>query len=509
MPRLFISYSRADTAFADHLNTRLEQLGLETFIDRADINVGESWVRRLQNELDHCDTMLLLLSPESMASNNVEIEYMYFQSLKKPIFPLLVRPCKASLAIFNLQHITFHERDFEAAFADLKKELVTLGYIRVEARPVVPPPVNPSPPPPTPTRPQPVATSAAPAYKPRYEPSSVRRRPSSQSDGCVLTVAEKVWQGLLYLAVLGGCIAAFYFFAWLKLGGPEIVIFGADDKNQTPQDSGDRLAYLGEIEASAFIVYTMALDGTDIRQISDTGEAITAYAISPDGQQIALVTRDSHRIEVMRLDGRERRTLVASDADRLFGQLAWSPDGQWLAALATVAGVPDVYLVELASSDMQALTRNPHQETAVAWSPDSGAVAVLVNPSSDADNYVEIVTIDNPTNSIKALVEPAPRDNGGLAWAADSQLWFASYLARGWTLCSFPIGTSGRVEATVYHDLQGSQPAFSSDGRYLVYVKTEGIYTDLVLANADGSNGQQLLLEGTSELRPVWVNRAK
>ena len=70
-PRVFISYSRVDKDFAHKLAVSLSKLGVHIWIDIEDIPAGMNWGNAIQRGLDVCDLMILILSPESMASQNV------------------------------------------------------------------------------------------------------------------------------------------------------------------------------------------------------------------------------------------------------------------------------------------------------------------------------------------------------------------------------------------------------------------------------------------------------
>src|SRR5262245_31108962 len=66
--RVFISYSRKDAAFANWLRFGLEGRGIEVFRDIEDTLAGEEWWRRLQALISQADTVVFVLSPNSVAS---------------------------------------------------------------------------------------------------------------------------------------------------------------------------------------------------------------------------------------------------------------------------------------------------------------------------------------------------------------------------------------------------------------------------------------------------------
>ena len=66
--RVFISYSRRDTAEADWLVTTLADRGFEVTIDRRDLPLGEKWQTELADFIHLADTVVWLVSDASVQS---------------------------------------------------------------------------------------------------------------------------------------------------------------------------------------------------------------------------------------------------------------------------------------------------------------------------------------------------------------------------------------------------------------------------------------------------------
>lgn len=127
MAHIFISYSRVDEPFARQLATSLSQLGADVWIDIEDIPVGMKWSRAIQEGLDVCDVLLVVISPESMASHNVEDEWQYYLDQKKPVIPLLLRPTKLHFQLSRIQYINFQRQEYQVALHQLHAELGRKG----------------------------------------------------------------------------------------------------------------------------------------------------------------------------------------------------------------------------------------------------------------------------------------------------------------------------------------------------------------------------------------------
>ena len=67
--RVFISYSRKDIGFADRLEAALKARGFEPLIDRTEIYAFEDWWQRIKALIGTADTIVFILSPDSVASS--------------------------------------------------------------------------------------------------------------------------------------------------------------------------------------------------------------------------------------------------------------------------------------------------------------------------------------------------------------------------------------------------------------------------------------------------------
>ncbi|HEX2623509.1 MAG TPA: toll/interleukin-1 receptor domain-containing protein [Phototrophicaceae bacterium] len=123
MLRIFISYSRKDEVFARQIAGELSQFDIDVWMDIEDIPVGQKWSNAIQQGLDTSDLMLVILSPTSMESTNVEDEFTYFLDQKKPVIPLLFQPTRIHFQLGRVQYIDFHGQTFEPAMKQLFGEI--------------------------------------------------------------------------------------------------------------------------------------------------------------------------------------------------------------------------------------------------------------------------------------------------------------------------------------------------------------------------------------------------
>jgi hypothetical protein len=127
MARVFICYSCKDREFARRLTLDLDRLGADVWIDVDDIRSGEDWSDAIQQALDGCLVMVLILSPEAMASTNVANEWKYFLETRRPIIPVLLQPARIHFRLKPLQYLDFYRQSYAEAFHTLHDALLCQG----------------------------------------------------------------------------------------------------------------------------------------------------------------------------------------------------------------------------------------------------------------------------------------------------------------------------------------------------------------------------------------------
>lgn len=116
--KVFISYSRKDIAFADRLETALEKRDFEPLIDRTEIYAFEDWWTRIQSLIAQADTIVFLLSPESVSSQVCAKEVAFAASLNKRFAPVVIQAVENKLVPDLLSQLNFIFFDKEADFGE-------------------------------------------------------------------------------------------------------------------------------------------------------------------------------------------------------------------------------------------------------------------------------------------------------------------------------------------------------------------------------------------------------
>jgi pimeloyl-ACP methyl ester carboxylesterase len=91
--RIFISYHRSDLELAGRIRQHLVARGADTWMDQFDIPAGAYWPDEIDKGLEAANTVVGLLSPDSVASRNVKNEWDWAIQNRKPLLLLQAAPC--------------------------------------------------------------------------------------------------------------------------------------------------------------------------------------------------------------------------------------------------------------------------------------------------------------------------------------------------------------------------------------------------------------------------------
>jgi hypothetical protein len=134
MSSYFLSYARADAEFALRVAEDLRASGVDVWIDQIDILPSQRWDRALEAALRAAAGVLVVLSPRSVASENVMDEVGFALDQGKDVIPVLYEPCDVPIRISRLQRIDF-TREYALAIGRLKSALSGEAAQRPERAP--------------------------------------------------------------------------------------------------------------------------------------------------------------------------------------------------------------------------------------------------------------------------------------------------------------------------------------------------------------------------------------
>lgn len=93
---MFISHGQTDHEFVTRLIRNLREVGLRPWVDYKNIpDDGDDQVRdiAIQTALHDCDMLIVVLSPEVVASHDAQHEWGYCVDHRKPVVVVIAEPC--------------------------------------------------------------------------------------------------------------------------------------------------------------------------------------------------------------------------------------------------------------------------------------------------------------------------------------------------------------------------------------------------------------------------------
>jgi len=134
----FVSYSRRDQEFALRLAVDLRAAGAAIWMDQVDIRPSDRWDRTIEAAVRDCAGLVLVLSPNSAASDNVLDEVAVALEAGKPVIPVLIETCQIPLRLARVHQIDARD-DYAGAVARCRAAM-DLGTIPERGEPAAPAP---------------------------------------------------------------------------------------------------------------------------------------------------------------------------------------------------------------------------------------------------------------------------------------------------------------------------------------------------------------------------------
>lgn len=120
--RCFVSYSRKDSELVDRLVSDLRAASVQTWRDKDDIPAGANWDREIEQAIRECTHLLLVASPDSVASENVMDEVSLAINTEKTVVPVMIADCDLPMRVHRAQWVDFRP-DYEQGMAKLLQRL--------------------------------------------------------------------------------------------------------------------------------------------------------------------------------------------------------------------------------------------------------------------------------------------------------------------------------------------------------------------------------------------------
>lgn len=129
MAKIFVSYSRRNIDFVKRLTGKLEEHGLDFWVDWEGIPPTVDWMKEIQKGIEEADTFLFIISPDSIASKVCQDELGLAMKNGKRLIPVVAHEIHwndVPLELARLNYVFMRESDdFDAALVKLLTAIET------------------------------------------------------------------------------------------------------------------------------------------------------------------------------------------------------------------------------------------------------------------------------------------------------------------------------------------------------------------------------------------------
>lgn len=262
-----------------------------------------------------------------------------------------------------------------------------------------------------------------------------------------------------------------------------------------------RLAFASDRDGGSGVkeVYIADYDGFNPRRLTVTRSLNLFPSWSADGRTIAYVSYRNYIASILRafiFEGRGdnmTRTLTGN-----FAAPSYSRDGTKIAYAGMRGGNAEIYVANADGSNPRRLTSSPGVDTAPTWSPTGREIAF----TSDRTGAQRIWIMDEDGLNVRRLT---PMDSDAPAWNPSPEWNEIAFTAR--LEGSFEIAVIDYVTGQIRQVSEGlgscEYPAWSANGRHLVFACRKGGRWQLTLSDRVGRNVRTLDMPGNN-VYPDW-----
>ncbi len=246
-------------------------------------------------------------------------------------------------------------------------------------------------------------------------------------------------------------------------------------------------------------LYTCRPDGTGGFPLlkAKAGDIVLSPAFSPDGNRIAFVSYARRNPDLWLINFSQGNATLLSGARGLNTAPAFHPSGSKLALTMSRDGNQSIYMMDLGTKATTRIINSAGIDTSASFSPDGGRIVFCSDRGGSPQLYIKDLSTGKESRITfqgKKNTEPRFSPKGDLiafTYVGDNGAFHIATIK--------PDGSDLRVLGGT--DFEDFSPAFSPDGRLLVFASGDG---NLYITDLNGSRPVRVTNSGGRFSQPAW-----
>jgi hypothetical protein len=260
------------------------------------------------------------------------------------------------------------------------------------------------------------------------------------------------------------------------------------------------------------------------RFLTEEGQQAELFspAASPSGDLVAALGNPAGKLDVLLFDSRERRLLrnltkgwstdyqhltaqFATANRRMGSDLAFSPDGNWVAAFARREAGRSLLLVDVVNGGVDRVIDVPVQQPfSPAWSPDGRSIAF----SGNTEGHFDIFLLDLESGQTRNLTADQ-RFDGGPAFSPDGRsLYYSSEVGEFAKLFRLDLADPAQRRQITRGEATDRDPTLSRDGKTLFFTSDRNGFDNIYSLDLASGELRQHTNAVTGCFMPTLLERA-
>ena len=264
-----------------------------------------------------------------------------------------------------------------------------------------------------------------------------------------------------------------------------------------PFDS--RIAFASRRDGRFKEIWTMSLDGGDLRAVTRERMIALSPSWSPDARSLLFTSYRTGNPSLFAIDlgGGTPRLISSQRGLNLGGR--WSPGGRAIAVALENGGQTDIALLDPQGQLIRWVTRDRALDVSPSWAPDGRNLVFC----SDRGGGPQIYVASADGGPVRRVTYQG-NYNTSPSWSPKGdRIAYASRMGKRFQVYTVDAGGAEAKQVTSSAG-DNEDPQWSPDARYLIFSSTRDGRGAIYFSDASGAHQKRLTPQGGDDSTPAW-----